>query len=245
MRFLETLLVVPDALNGGVLEPRTMALRWQYGVDVTIPVRVVHQDASAYSLAGRVTAILAFYANDTDDVPVLQLELDITGANVGDFSFPRSMATLLPYADRGYAIGVRFRDDDAGIEDATLSPASRAMIDRRIGDFDEPIATPGTAFPLATGPNFVPVYKAAAYTPALGELVIVDVSGGAVAITLPSSSGSGKRIGVVLGASAANPLTVARSGSDTINGSSSAQSLSTPWQIVTFVDVSGGWIASS
>lgn len=151
-RLPELLLIVPDGLNGGRLQVLSAQMRWGYGTDLIQPVRVVHQDGSAYSLDGAVAAIMAFYENDTDDEPLTQIEWEITGDNTADFSFLRAMASLLPVTDRGYCVGVRFRDDDTEYEDV-VSLAGRAVIDRRMGSFEEPIAVIESGVPLARGPR--------------------------------------------------------------------------------------------
>lgn len=152
MRLEETLLVIPDNLAGGRLEVRSAQWRWNYGVDVIAPVRTVHQDGSAYSLAGAVAALLAFYENDTDDEPKLQLEWTITGSNTAEFRIPRSVAPLIPPTDRGYSIGMRFRDDDTGVEDVVLLPG-RLVVARRVGDFAISVTVPPEQDPLARGPQ--------------------------------------------------------------------------------------------
>lgn len=153
MQLVESLLVVPDSLNGGLLPVRSVTWRWQAFTDVTAPVRVVHQDGSPYSLGGAVAALLAFYVKDTDAAPILQLEWIITGDNTAIFSIPRDTQTLyLPPCDQGYMVGVRFRDDDVGMEDV-VSLAGRVMIDARVGDFSSSVIVPSSQEPLARGPS--------------------------------------------------------------------------------------------
>jgi hypothetical protein len=81
--------------------------------------------------------------------------------------------------------------------------------------------------------------KSAAYTVVTGDagdLIRVTTTAGAVTITLPLISGQsdGFKIAVVKWSSDANAVTVARSGSDTINGSTS-YSIATQYSSATFV----------
>jgi hypothetical protein len=81
--------------------------------------------------------------------------------------------------------------------------------------------------------------KSAAYTVVTGDagdLIRVTTTAGAVTITLPLISGQvdGFKIAVVKWSSDANGVTVARSGSDTINGSTS-YSIATQYSSATFV----------
>lgn len=246
MRLPELVFVVPDGLNGGRLQVTGAQMRWQYGVDVVQPVRVVHQDGTAYSLAGAVAAILAFYENDSDDLPTLQLEWDIVGANTAEFSFLRGMAQLLPITDRGYLVGARFRDDDLDLEDAVLVPG-RAVVDKQLGSFDLPVAVTTTTPALArgaAGPNFTPTdVQTADYAAEIDELVVCDPTAATFVVTLPDPVASaGRRVGVVIAAVTPNPVTIEPAGAETINGAASL-SLEMPWVVVTFVAVGGNWIA--
>jgi hypothetical protein len=81
--------------------------------------------------------------------------------------------------------------------------------------------------------------KSAAYTVVTGDagdLIRVTTTAGAVTITLPLISGQsdGFKIAVVKWSSDANAVTVARSGSDTINGATS-YSIATQYSSATFV----------
>lgn len=249
MRLPELLLVVPDGVGGGRLQVTSAQMRWNYGVDVIQPVRVVHQDGSVYMLDGAVDAIMAFYENDTDDEPTLQLEWVITGDNTATFSFLRAMASLLPYVERGYCVAVRFRDDDTEYEDVVALPG-RALIDRRMGSFEEPVATIVTGTALArgpAGPNFTPTaVKTAAYQADYGELVVCDSSAGAFPVTLPEPDDNheGERVGVVIAVQTPNAVTVVPDddAEETINGAVEFP-IELPWVIATFVLVGGNWIA--
>lgn len=233
-------LVVPDGT--GLQAVDSAQMRWQFGVDFTQPVRVVHQDGSSYDLGGAVAAILAFYENDDDDAPTLQLEWTITGANTAEFRFPRAMASLLPITDRGYAVGVRFRDDDTGYEDAVLLPG-RAVVDRRVGDFALPVATPSSGSPLARAPNFIPTAtQTDDYAAAVDELVVCDCSGGDMTVTLPLTTGIvGRRVGVVLLAAGVNSVSIVGSGGEEIRGSASPLVMTSTFEVLELVALSGEW----
>lgn len=72
--------------------------------------------------------------------------------------------------------------------------------------------------------------------------VRVDASGGAVTVTLPLSAGRmGRQIGVIKTDSSANAVTVARSGSDAINGASSKSLASQYSRTVVIADGASAW----
>jgi hypothetical protein len=81
-------------------------------------------------------------------------------------------------------------------------------------------ATFGRLTPTAT--------KTAAYTAAVGDLAMMNVAGGATALTLPSAPADKAQVGYrAIGATNTTPLTINRGGSDTI-GTAGATSASIP-----------------
>lgn len=90
--------------------------------------------------------------------------------------------------------------------------------------------------------------KTAAYTAGKNQLVPVDATGGAVPITLPTAAAAGVGGVVVVRKtdSSANPVSVARSGSDTINESATSATLSLPLEVLTFTsDGTSKWTISA
>jgi hypothetical protein len=69
-----------------------------------------------------------------------------------------------------------------------------------------------------------------------------DTSGGIFTLTLPQAA-PGKEI-LITRVSASNTLTIARGGSDTINGSASSVTIATQWQAIRFIGESAtNWLA--
>lgn len=64
--------------------------------------------------------------------------------------------------------------------------------------------------------------KTAAYTPAVGELVLANAAGGGFTVTLPSTTTAGTTVGVKKVDSSANAVTVVGSGGSTIDGDTTA-----------------------
>ncbi len=148
MRLQTTTLVVPD--GSGRLVVRSSAWDVVRGSDLTIPVRVVHQDGSAYDLSGAVASVLAFM--DIDGSRDLQVEWTITddAAGLAEFYVTRDMWGLI--LEDQYATGVQFRDDDTEVEDTTLL-AGRIEIAPQIATFAESVTVPPSQTPLARGPQ--------------------------------------------------------------------------------------------
>jgi hypothetical protein len=121
---------------------------------------------------------------------------------------------------------------------------------------DDPISIGTTVltFALAEAAAFNPIYdtflsKTANYTVAStdeGAMILVDTSGGAVTITLPSIASAGDfKIGVAKTTSDANAVTVARGSTDTINGATSI-ALAVQYETATLLAKSGttNWIVT-
>lgn len=78
-----------------------------------------------------------------------------------------------------------------------------------------------------------PVAKTTAYTAAINEIAMMNVSGGGTTLTLPAAPADGTQVGFhAIGSTAAVPLVVNRGGTDTI-GTSAATSISEPLNGVT------------
>ncbi len=73
------------------------------------------------------------------------------------------------------------------------------------------------------------------------DLLLVNTSGGNIAVTLPKSGGSGKEF-VVFKTSGLNTLTINPVGSDTVNGSVN-YTLTASYGSVWLKAISGGWVA--
>ncbi len=150
MRLPVTKLVVPD--GAGVVAVVSAAWYLCRGTDVTMPVRVVHQDGTPYDLSGAVAAILAFKLSTSETTAELQIEWTITddAGGLAEFEITRDMWTLLP--DTDYVCGVQFRDDDTEVEDATLL-AGYVEIAPQIANFSQSVIVPESQEPLARGPK--------------------------------------------------------------------------------------------
>jgi len=83
------------------------------------------------------------------------------------------------------------------------------------------------------------VSKSSDYTASNNEFVLVDASGGAVTITLPSPSSGGK-VGVKKTDSSTNTVTISPSGSETIDGASSL-TIDTQYQSYTLISDGTNW----
>jgi len=96
-----------------------------------------------------------------------------------------------------------------------------------------------------SGLSPLPISSNTTLTP--GCLALVDTTGGAVTVTLPSPALEGGLAIVVQdvgGSALANNITVARFGSEKINGQASSKVLSTAYGRLTFYSNGTDWYAS-
>lgn len=98
-------------------------MEWSFGVDLVIPVRVVHASGSAYSLSGPVVGVLGFKRRITDALAFFQLGWTVTdgAGGLAEFAISREQRDDI---GTGYLVaGIRFRDDDTNVEDDILGPS--------------------------------------------------------------------------------------------------------------------------
>jgi hypothetical protein len=86
--------------------------------------------------------------------------------------------------------------------------------------------------------------KTANYTAVAGDRINADTSGGSFTITLPASAGEGGKVTIAAPNRSwrTNPLTVARTGADTIDGIADSQLCDVPEQITYLDDPDDGWV---
>lgn len=141
--------VVPDAT--GPLAVPTTPLIWTFGVDVVIPVRVVHASGVAYDLSGPVAGVLGFKHEDDDDEPFFQREWVITNPILGDAEFHISREDRGELVTGPLVASIRFRDNVTDFEDDILGP-SRTEITSQVASLDSPVTALPADQPLAQGP---------------------------------------------------------------------------------------------
>lgn len=122
-------LVVPDGL--GQLAVLSVNWRLQHGVDVTIPVRVVHSDGTVFVLEDADQCRLALKERATDSAAALEVDWTIDTKASGLAHWTISRAQIDALGKTIYAVGAQFLKNSTTKEDCVILPG-RVIIDPAI-----------------------------------------------------------------------------------------------------------------